>query len=134
MSDSNVILTIPEPGKFELAHEGTILLDEIGEISQRMQLRLLRVIENMEFERVGESTPIKVDVRLVAATNRDLQKRVADGEFREDLYYRLKVVQIHVPPLRVKTYAEPVSAVPALSPYLVPTMTVSPSIDAAPPK
>ncbi|MEN8693138.1 MAG: sigma 54-interacting transcriptional regulator [Desulfobacterales bacterium] len=87
-------------GRFQRADGGTIFLDEIGEISQRMQLRLLRVIENMEFERVGDSTPIKVDVRLMAATNRDLQKRVAAGEFREDLYYRLKVVQIHVPPLR----------------------------------
>ena len=86
-------------GRFQRADGGTIFLDEIGEISQRMQLRLLRVIENMEFERVGESVPIKVDVRLVAATNRDLQKRVADGEFREDLYYRLKVVQIQVPSL-----------------------------------
>jgi PAS domain S-box-containing protein len=86
-------------GRFQRADGGTILLDEIGEISQRMQLRLLRVIESVEFERVGESTPIKVDVRLVAATNSDLQKRVADGEFREDLYYRLKVVQIHVPSL-----------------------------------
>jgi len=86
-------------GRFQRANGGTIFLDEIGEISQRMQLRLLRVIEHMEFERVGESTPIKVDVRLVAATNRDLQKRVAGGEFREDLYYRLKVVQIHVPSL-----------------------------------
>jgi two-component system response regulator HydG len=63
-------------------------------------LRLLRVIEHMEFERVGDATPVKVDVRLVAATNRDLQERVAAGEFREDLYYRLKVVQISVPPLR----------------------------------
>jgi len=87
-------------GRFQRADGGTIFLDEIGEISRRMQLRLLRVIENMEFERVGESTPIKVDVRLVAATNRDLQKRVAGGEFREDLYYRLKVVQIHVPSLQ----------------------------------
>jgi two-component system response regulator HydG len=87
-------------GRFQRADGGTIFLDEIGEISQRMQLRLLRVIENMEFERVGESTPTKVDVRLVAATNRDLQKHVAGGEFREDLYYRLKVVQIHVPSLQ----------------------------------
>ena len=87
-------------GRFQRADGGTIFLDEIGEISQHMQLRLLRVIENMEFERVGESTPIKVDVRLVAATNRDLQKRVASGEYREDLYYRLKVVQIHVPSLQ----------------------------------
>ncbi len=87
-------------GRFQRADGGTIFLDEIGEISQRMQLRLLRVIETMEFERVGDATPIKVDVRVVAATNRDLQERVAGGEFREDLYYRLKVVQIPVPALR----------------------------------
>jgi PAS domain S-box-containing protein len=87
-------------GRFQRADGGTIFLDEIGEMSQRMQLRLLRVIESMEFERVGDATPIKVDVRVVAATNRDLQERVADGEFREDLYYRLKVVQIPVPALR----------------------------------
>ncbi|HEY5765612.1 MAG TPA: sigma 54-interacting transcriptional regulator, partial [Candidatus Deferrimicrobiaceae bacterium] len=87
-------------GRFQRADGGTIFLDEIGETTLRMQLRLLRVIETMEFERVGDATPIKVDVRLVAATNRDLQERVAAGEFREDLYYRLKVAQIHVPPLR----------------------------------
>jgi PAS domain S-box-containing protein len=87
-------------GRFQRADGGTIFLDEIGEISRGMQLRLLRVIESMEFERVGDSSPIKVDVRIVAATNRDLKERVAKGEFREDLYYRLKVVKIHVPPLR----------------------------------
>jgi len=87
-------------GRFQRADGGTIFLDEIGEISQRMQLRLLRVIENMEFERVGDATPIKVDVRLVAATNRELEKRVKIGVFREDLYYRLKVAQIHVPSLQ----------------------------------
>ena len=87
-------------GRFQRADGGTIFLDEIGEISQRMQLRLLRVIENMEFERVGDATPIRVDVRLVAATNRNLQERVARGEYREDLYYRLKVAQIHVSPLQ----------------------------------
>ena len=87
-------------GRFQRADGGTLFLDEIGEISQRMQLRLLRVIESMEFERVGDATPIRVDVRVVAATNRDLEERVAGGEFREDLYYRLKVVEIPVPPLR----------------------------------
>jgi len=87
-------------GRFQRADGGTIFLDEIGEISQRMQLRLLRVIENMEFERVGDATPIKVDVRLLAATNRDLEKRVKLGVYREDLYYRLKVAQIHVPSLQ----------------------------------
>jgi two-component system response regulator HydG len=87
-------------GRFQRADGGTLFLDEIGEISPRIQLRLLRVLENMEFERVGDSTPIKVDVRVVAATNRDLKQKVAGGEFREDLYYRLKVVEIKLPPLR----------------------------------
>ncbi|MDH3557184.1 MAG: sigma 54-interacting transcriptional regulator [Deltaproteobacteria bacterium] len=87
-------------GRFQRADEGTIFLDEIGDISPRMQLRLLRVIETMEFERVGESNPVKVDVRVLAATNRVLKEKVAQGEFREDLFYRVKVVEIEVPPLR----------------------------------
>lgn len=87
-------------GRFERAHGGTIFLDEIGDISPRMQLRLLRVIETGEFERVGESKPVNVDIRVVAATNQDLKEKVAAGEFREDLYYRLKVVEIHLPGLR----------------------------------
>lgn len=87
-------------GRFQAAHEGTILLDEIGDISPRIQLGLLRVLEEMEFERVGESTPTKVDVRVLAATNHDLMKKVRLGEFREDLYYRLKVVEVKFPPLR----------------------------------
>ena len=87
-------------GRFQLADGGTLFLDEIGEISVRMQLRLLRAIETMEFERVGDSTPIQVDVRIVTATNQDLARKVRRGEFREDLYYRLKVVEIHLPPLR----------------------------------
>lgn len=87
-------------GRFERAHRGTIFLDEIGDISPRMQLRLLRVIESGEFERVGDSRPVKVNIRVVAATNQDLKQKVDAGEFREDLYYRLKVVEIHVPSLR----------------------------------
>jgi PAS domain S-box-containing protein len=87
-------------GRFQRADGGTIFLDEIGDLSPRMQLRLLRVIETMEFERVGDSSTVRVDVRVVAATNRDLPERVSEGEFRQDLYYRLKVVQIHIPPLR----------------------------------
>jgi len=87
-------------GRFQRADGGTLFLDEIGEVSARIQLRLLRVLETMEFERVGDSTPIKVNVRVVAATNQDLNQKVAKGEFREDLYYRLKVVEIKLPPLR----------------------------------
>ena len=89
-------------GRFQRADGGTIFLDEIGEISPRMQLRFLRVLETMEFERVGDSTPIRVDTRVVAATNRDLKEKVARGEFREDLYYRLKVVEIKMPTLKTR--------------------------------
>jgi len=87
-------------GRFERALGGTIFLDEIGDITPRTQLRFLRVLESKEFERVGDSTPIKVDVRIIAATNKDLKKLVAKGDFREDLYYRLKVFEIHLPALR----------------------------------
>ncbi|HXP97726.1 MAG TPA: nif-specific transcriptional activator NifA, partial [Telmatospirillum sp.] len=87
-------------GRFELAHEGTLFLDEIGEISASFQAKLLRVLQEGEFERVGGNKTLKVDVRLVAATNRDLEAAVAKGEFRADLYYRLNVVPIFLPPLR----------------------------------
>lgn len=87
-------------GRFEQAHGGTIFLDEIGDISPALQVRLLRVLQSKEIEKVGASGTIKVDVRIVAATNQDLQKKVRTGEFREDLYYRLRVVQIPMPPLR----------------------------------
>ncbi len=87
-------------GRFKLAHGGTIFLDEIGDISPRIQLKLLRVLQEKEIERVGDTTTMKVDVRVVAATNQNLRERVASGEFREDLYYRLKVVEIQLPPLR----------------------------------
>ncbi len=89
-----------KPGRFELAHGGTLFLDEIGEIPVEMQVKLLRVLQESEFERVGGIKTIKVDVRLVAATNRDLVAELATGGFREDLYYRLNVVPIHIPPLR----------------------------------
>jgi len=87
-------------GRFELAHGGTIFLDEIGEISPATQAKLLRVVQDGEIEKVGDSRRIKVDVRLIAATNKDLKKAVAAGEFRHDLYYRLRVVPIMLPPLR----------------------------------
>jgi two-component system, NtrC family, response regulator HydG len=87
-------------GRFQSAHMGTIVLDEIGDVSPRIQLKLLRVLEEKEFERIGESIPIKVDVRVIACTNRDLKQKVKLGEFREDLYYRLKVVEVPIPPLR----------------------------------
>lgn len=87
-------------GRFQMAAGGTIFLDEIGDLSPKVQLKLLRVLQEKEFERVGESTPVKVDVRIIAATNKDLRKKIGAGEFREDLFYRLKVVEISVPPLR----------------------------------
>ena len=89
-----------KPGRFELAHGGTLFLDEIGEIPVEMQVKLLRVLQESEFERVGGIKTIKVDVRLVTATNRDLAAELSTGGFREDLYYRLNVVPIHLPPLR----------------------------------
>ncbi|MCX8083647.1 MAG: sigma-54 dependent transcriptional regulator [Calditerrivibrio sp.] len=87
-------------GKFELADKGTIFLDEIGEIPQHIQVKLLRVLQEKVIERVGSEKSIKVDVRIVAATNRDLKKLVEKGDFREDLYFRLNVFPIHLPPLR----------------------------------
>ena len=87
-------------GKFELAHRGTLFLDEIGETDMPTQAKLLRVLEQQEFMRVGGSRPVRVDVRLVAATNADLERLVREGRFREDLYYRLKVLTLLVPPLR----------------------------------
>jgi DNA-binding NtrC family response regulator len=87
-------------GRFELAHLGTLFLDEIGEINQNVQIKLLRVLEEKRFERVGGEETVEVDVRLIAATNRDLKDAISRGSFREDLYYRLNVVNIHIPPLR----------------------------------
>ncbi|MHB8483444.1 MAG: sigma-54 interaction domain-containing protein [Nitrospiria bacterium] len=87
-------------GRFELAHEGTIFLDEIGDISLSTQVKLLRVLQEEEFERVGDTKPVKVDVRVIAATNKDLKKAMEHGQFRQDLYYRLRVVPISLPPLR----------------------------------
>ncbi len=87
-------------GRFELAHEGTLFLDEIGEINQNVQIKILRVLQERKFERVGGEETVEVDVRIIAATNRDLKEEIRKGSFREDLYYRLNVVSIHVPPLR----------------------------------
>jgi len=87
-------------GRFQVADGGTVFLDEIGDISPIVQLKLLRVLQEREFERVGDSKPIKVDVRVITATNRNLKENVMLGEFREDLYYRIKVVEVAIPPLR----------------------------------
>jgi len=100
-------------GRFELANNGTIFLDEIGELPMEMQAKLLKVIEEEEFERIGSPHPIKVDVRIIAATNRDLQEEIKKGRFRQDLYFRLNIFPINIPPLKerrgdipllVKTY------------------------------
>ncbi|OGU69946.1 MAG: two-component system response regulator [Ignavibacteria bacterium RBG_16_36_9] len=87
-------------GRFEIAHGGTIFLDEVGDIPQSIQVKLLRVLQEHQFERVGGTDKIEVDVRIIAATNKDLEQKIKDGSFREDLYYRLNVVSIKIPPLR----------------------------------
>jgi two-component system response regulator AtoC len=103
-----------KPGKFELADSGTLFMDEIGDMSLNMQVKLLRVIQEREFERVGGKERVKTDVRIVAATNKALTEMVAQGTFREDLYYRLNVIRIHVPPLRERR-----EDIPLLVEYLV---------------
>jgi transcriptional regulator with PAS, ATPase and Fis domain len=94
-------------GCFEMAHRGTLFLDEISEIPLENQVDFLRVLEGFRFTRIGGSSHVQVDVRLVSATNRDLKKEVAKGSFREDLFYRLQVVPIHIPPLRERREAIP---------------------------
>jgi formate hydrogenlyase transcriptional activator len=101
-------------GRLELADGGTLLLDEIGDLPSSIQPKLLRVLQNKEFERLGSSQTLKVDVRLIAATNQDLRQRVAEGRFREDLFYRLDVFPIHIPPLRERK-----SDIPALIRHFV---------------
>jgi two-component system, NtrC family, response regulator HydG len=104
-------------GRFERAHKGTLFLDEVGEMSPAVQVKLLRVVQEGEIERLGGSGPIPVDVRLVAATNRDLKKEVAEGRFRSDLYYRLDVVAIALPPLRERPEDIPLLAAHFLRHY-----------------
>jgi len=91
---------LDRPGAFELAHRGTVFLDEIGELPLELQSRLLRVLETKEVKRLGAASPTRVDIRIVAATHRDLDRMVEDGSFREDLFYRLAVVRVGLPPLR----------------------------------
>jgi len=99
-----------KPGRFELANSGTMLLDEVDDIPTELQVKLLRVVEQQEFERVGGEDPIRVDVRLVCATKRDLLKLVQEGKFREDLYYRLNVINLTIPALRERPDDIPVLA------------------------
>ena len=103
-----------KPGRFELADKGTLFLDEIGDISQAMQTKLLRVLQEREFERVGGTETVKVDVRVIAATHRDLEDMVQKGEFREDLYFRLNVFPLKLPPLRKR-----VDDIPELARYFL---------------
>lgn len=104
-------------GRFEAANGGTILLDEIGDISPRIQIKLLRVLESKEIERVGETKPRKVNVRVIAATNRDLIDGIRKGSFRKDLWYRLNVMHIHLPPLRERTEDIPILAAHFISQF-----------------
>lgn len=104
-------------GRFEMADDGTIFLDEIGEMSASAQQRLLRILQDSELERVGSSATIQVNVRVIAATNKDLQKSIEEKKFREDLYYRLRVVQIHIPPLRERHEDIPILAQAFLKRY-----------------
>jgi two-component system nitrogen regulation response regulator NtrX len=97
-------------GKFDLAHEGTLFLDEIGDMSMKTQAKILRILQEQKFERVGGTQTISVDVRIVAATNKDLKAEITRGNFREDLFYRLNVIPFHVPPLRERTEDIPLLA------------------------
>lgn len=101
-------------GKFERAHQGTLFFDEVGDMSLSTQAKVLRVLQEGEFERLGSAETIRVNVRVLAATNKDLEQEVAAGRFREDLYYRLKIISIHLPPLR-----ERLDDVPDLVQYFV---------------
>jgi transcriptional regulator with GAF, ATPase, and Fis domain len=104
-------------GRFEMAHTGTIFLDEVGEIPLEMQVKLLRVLQEKEIERLGGRVTIKTDVRVIAATNRNLEKEVAEGRFRLDLYYRLNVIQLMMPPLRERSEDIPALAAHFLNIY-----------------
>jgi len=114
-----------KPGRFELANGGTIFLDEIGDISPSVQVKLLRVLQERTFDRLGGTRSIEVDVRVIAATNRDLQQLIADSTFREDLYYRLNVVPITLPPLRKRPSEVPLLVAHFLDKYGATGRTIS---------
>jgi len=104
MRKGHLLMLIPrrrgKKGKLEVANKGTVFLDEIGEMSLPLQVKILRFLQEKVIERVGSNTPIELDVRIIAATNQDLKERIKEGKFREDLYYRLSVININLPPLR----------------------------------
>ncbi len=104
-------------GKFEIASTGTVFLDEIGEMPPALQVKILRVLQEKEIDRIGSTTPLKVDIRIIAATNRDIKEAVEEGDFREDLYYRISVIPIHIPPLRERREDIPLLLEPALQKY-----------------
>ncbi|MHB9002967.1 MAG: sigma-54-dependent transcriptional regulator [Coriobacteriia bacterium] len=114
-----------KPGRFEMANGGTLFLDEVGDITLAVQVKLLRVLQERRFERLGGTRSIEVDVRVVAATNRDLQQLIADGEFREDLFYRLNVVPVYLPPLRERSGDIPLLVAHFLEKYKAGTKRIS---------
>ncbi|BEQ15374.1 sigma-54-dependent transcriptional regulator [Desulfoferula mesophila] len=116
-------------GRFEMAHGGTLFLDEVGEMSPSLQVKLLRVLQERTFERVGGNQPISVDVRIVAATNRDLAQAVEEGHFREDLFYRLNVVRIEVPPLSQRREDLPVLVAHFVKKYAAEVGRSAPQVD-----
>jgi two-component system NtrC family response regulator len=118
-------------GRFEMAHGGTLFLDEVGEMSPSLQVKLLRVLQERTFERVGGNQPISVDVRIVAATNRDLSQAVEAGQFREDLFYRLNVVRIEVPPLSQRREDLPVLVAHFVKKYAAEVGRPAPQVDKA---
>lgn len=118
-------------GRFEAAHGGTIFLDEINSVSHQLQVKLLRVLQENEFERVGDTRTIQVDCRIVAATNRDLLDEIDEGRFREDLYYRLNVIPINLPPLRERTEDIPALVEHFAAVYAVENSRATPKIDPA---
>ena len=112
-------------GKFDLAHEGTLFMDEIGDMSLKAQSKTLRILQEQKFERVGGSRTIYVDVRVIAATNKDLEAEITKGTFRDDLYFRLNVIPMRVPPLRERVEDIPELLEEFLKEHCAETVTVS---------
>ncbi|MEM1009682.1 MAG: sigma-54 dependent transcriptional regulator, partial [Myxococcota bacterium] len=119
-----------KPGRFERAHRGTLFLDEIGELQPHVQIKLLRVLSSRQVQRLGELEPRPIDIRLISATNRDLRQEIAKGRFREDLFYRLNVIEIHVPPLRERQEDIPLLANHFLQHYAAQNQRPAPILQA----